>query len=277
MTAHDRRRVRRIVEAPDGAQVPAGAGDRHGPAPGPGAPPARRPRLRRRRGAGGRPGRAAARPRRSGAGRASHRQPAPRPRGGRRRRRRAGRRRARRSAAARRRAVRRGAAPVSRPRARASTRTDAAIWRLLRLLQLFDSQFPVGAFAHSSGVETYAALGGSVPELREVLRAQIELGWGRSELAAPTWPGAPPDSARARRSSGACTLDALKVMPGRPRDQHRAGPPHAGSVPAAVSRRRRRPSTRRITRSSSARPDGVSASRRATCCSRSRRAWRWAR
>lgn len=55
---------------------------------------------------------------------------------------------------------------------------------LLRLLQLFDSQFPVGAFAHSGGVETYAALGGALPELRQVLQAQIELGWGRSELAA---------------------------------------------------------------------------------------------
>ena len=55
---------------------------------------------------------------------------------------------------------------------------------LLRLLQLFDSQFPVGAFAHSGGIETYAALGGGLPELREVLRGQIELGWGRSELAA---------------------------------------------------------------------------------------------
>ena len=29
MTAHDRRRVRRMIEAPDGAQVSAGAGDRH--------------------------------------------------------------------------------------------------------------------------------------------------------------------------------------------------------------------------------------------------------
>jgi hypothetical protein len=36
----------------------------------------------------------------------------------------------------------------------------------LRLLQLFDSQFPVGAFAQSGGVETYAAIGGSLPELR---------------------------------------------------------------------------------------------------------------
>jgi len=55
---------------------------------------------------------------------------------------------------------------------------------LLRLLQVFDSQFPVGAFAHSGGVETYASLGGGLPELREILVAQIALGWGRSELAA---------------------------------------------------------------------------------------------
>jgi urease accessory protein len=81
---------------------------------------------------------------------------------------------------------------------------------LLRLLQLFDSQFPVGAFAHSSGVETYAALGGAVPELRQILRAQIELGWGRSELAAAylAWhdPGGGCESL-------ADTLDALKVVP----------------------------------------------------------------
>lgn len=55
---------------------------------------------------------------------------------------------------------------------------------LLRLLQIFDSQFPVGAFAHSGGVETYASLGGGLAEVREILHAQIALGWGRSELAA---------------------------------------------------------------------------------------------
>jgi urease accessory protein len=76
---------------------------------------------------------------------------------------------------------------------------------LLRLLQLFDSQFPVGAFAHSGGVETYAALGGGVAELAAILEAQIALGWGRSDLAAAylAWRG----SGDARR------LDALKVVP----------------------------------------------------------------
>jgi urease accessory protein len=92
---------------------------------------------------------------------------------------------------------------------------------LLRLLQLFDSQFPVGAFAHSSGLESYAALDGSVPELRQVLQAQIELGWGRSELAAAylAWrdagscPGSPKPEDRRRLDALAQTMDALKVVP----------------------------------------------------------------
>jgi len=63
-------------------------------------------------------------------------------------------------------------------------RTERGSVALLRLLQLFDSQFPVGAFAHSGGVETYASLGGGVGELADILDAQIALGWGRSDLAA---------------------------------------------------------------------------------------------
>ena len=86
---------------------------------------------------------------------------------------------------------------------------------LLRLLQLFDSQFPVGAFAHSGGLETYAARGGSLPELREVLRAQIQLGWGRSELAGAwlAWhaAGDPVDAPELDRLGIA--LDAVKVVP----------------------------------------------------------------
>jgi urease accessory protein len=75
----------------------------------------------------------------------------------------------------------------------------------LRLQQLFDSQFPVGAFAHSGGVETYAALGGGCVELAGVLDAQIALGWGRSDLGAAclAWRGA----------IDARQLDALKVVP----------------------------------------------------------------
>lgn len=85
----------------------------------------------------------------------------------------------------------------------------------LRLLQLFDSQFPVGAFAHSGGLETYAALGGSLPELREVLIAQIELGWGRSELGGAflAWHAAGPAAREGELARLAALLDALKVVP----------------------------------------------------------------
>jgi urease accessory protein len=56
---------------------------------------------------------------------------------------------------------------------------------LLRLQQIFDSQFPVGAFAHSGGIEAYAQLEGFGPEaLEELLLTQIRLGWGRLDLAA---------------------------------------------------------------------------------------------
>jgi urease accessory protein len=86
---------------------------------------------------------------------------------------------------------------------------------LLRLLQLFDSQFPVGAFAHSGGLETYAARGGSLPELRQVLDAQIDLGWGRSELAGAclAWQAAGPDGDAAVIDRIALTLDAIKFVP----------------------------------------------------------------
>jgi len=88
-------------------------------------------------------------------------------------------------------------------------RTDVS---LLRLLQLFDSQFPVGAFAHSGGVETYAALGGGVGELADILDAQIALGWGRSDLAAAhlAWRAYNADGVLSRCAR---RLDAVKVVP----------------------------------------------------------------
>lgn len=85
----------------------------------------------------------------------------------------------------------------------------------LRLLQLFDSQFPVGAFAHSGGVETYAALGGSLAELRQILLAQIELGWGRSELAAAwlAWHLVDNHAPAPELERLAQLLDAMKIVP----------------------------------------------------------------
>ena len=86
---------------------------------------------------------------------------------------------------------------------------------LLRLLQLFDSQFPVGAFAQSGGLETYAAIGGALPELRQILEAQIDLGWGRSELAAAhlAWRAAGSIGMADAVAALARTLDALKIVP----------------------------------------------------------------
>jgi urease accessory protein len=93
-----------------------------------------------------------------------------------------------------------------------STPSSCEARALLRLLQLFDSQFPVGAFAHSGGIETYAASGAGLPEMREVLDAQIALGWGRGDLAAAylAWQAAP-DSARLHQLSA--RVHALKVIP----------------------------------------------------------------
>jgi urease accessory protein len=83
---------------------------------------------------------------------------------------------------------------------------------LLRLLQLFDSQLPVGAFAHSGGIETYASLGGGLAEVREVLQAQIALGWGRSELAAAHLAWRAEEDGRPLFEL-ARQLDVMKVVP----------------------------------------------------------------
>ena len=71
---------------------------------------------------------------------------------------------------------------------------------LLRLLQLSDSQFPVGAFAHSSGLEAYAQDGIGPDDLHDLLTSQLELGWGRLDLAG--W-------VRAWHAPGVEALDAL--------------------------------------------------------------------
>jgi urease accessory protein len=86
---------------------------------------------------------------------------------------------------------------------------------LLRLLQLFDSQFPVGAFAQSGGLETYAAIGGALPELQQILHAQLDLGWGRSELAAAylAWQAAGSPGMAGAVAALARMLDAVKVVP----------------------------------------------------------------
>ena len=54
----------------------------------------------------------------------------------------------------------------------------------LRLLQVFDSQFPVGAFVHSGGLETYGHLPLDARGLGRLMGNQVRLGWGRLDLAA---------------------------------------------------------------------------------------------
>ena len=86
--------------------------------------------------------------------------------------------------------------------------------QLLQLFQLFDSQFPVGAFAHSGGLETYGQAGAQLPELAEIIRSQVTHGWGRSELVAASlaWSagrrGTTSDLARL-----AAMLSAQKIIP----------------------------------------------------------------
>lgn len=86
---------------------------------------------------------------------------------------------------------------------------------LLRLFQLFDSQFPIGAFAHSGGLETYGQQGAALPELCELMAGQIALGWGRGELAAASlaWSAALNTDASAALARLSTLAGAFKVIP----------------------------------------------------------------
>lgn len=59
---------------------------------------------------------------------------------------------------------------------------DDVAW--LRLLQLHDSAFPVGAYAHSNGLEAYAQDGLAIDGLAGWLDTQLAYGFGRLDLAA---------------------------------------------------------------------------------------------
>jgi urease accessory protein len=85
----------------------------------------------------------------------------------------------------------------------------------LRLLQIFDSQFPVGAFAHSGGLETYADAGLDLAGLRSLLMNEIELGWGRADLGAAVvaWREAGGARAGERLHALALRVEAYKVVP----------------------------------------------------------------
>ena len=86
---------------------------------------------------------------------------------------------------------------------------------LLQLFQLFDSQFPVGTFAHSGGLETYGQAGAGPAQLRELLEAQISSGWGRAELAAASlaWTAAGQSDALCALSHLAVLVSAHKTIP----------------------------------------------------------------
>jgi len=84
----------------------------------------------------------------------------------------------------------------------------------LRLLQIFDTQFPNGAFAHSGGLETYADAGLDLAGLRELLANEIALGWSRGDLAAVrlAWQSAAEPDTPERLARLAARVDAYKVV-----------------------------------------------------------------
>jgi len=114
----------------------------------------------------------------------------------------------------------------------------------LRLLQLHDTALPVGAFAHSNGLEAYAQVGMRPPELESWLRAQLAYGFGRLDLAgvALAWSA---DDGGAVASLDA-ELDAWKGVPSLRATSRALGrrthalaaklwPERAGRLPAGVA------------------------------------------
>jgi urease accessory protein len=83
---------------------------------------------------------------------------------------------------------------------------------LLKLLQINDSQFPIGSFAHSAGLETYAQEGLNDVDLSSLLEVQLELGWGRLDLAATALAWDAENTATVE--SLCCELSSWKVVPG---------------------------------------------------------------
>ena len=81
----------------------------------------------------------------------------------------------------------------------------------LQLLQVFDSQFPVGAFAHSGGLETYAQAGIDKRGLSVLLEQQLRYGFGRLDAAACVLAFHADD---AELAALAAELSAWKVVPG---------------------------------------------------------------